>query len=89
MNDSYAIICTAEIIVMGSTWNLAYSQPWFNSLTIGDEEYETHQPGAGDDHYPGRRKEDGTPCPDCPPPIIAVYSSEASSVDDIEIVGSH
>lgn len=89
MNDSYAIICTAEIIVMGTTWNLAYSQPWFNTLTIDDSEYSTYQPGAGDGHYPGHRKENGTPCKDCPPPIIAVYSSEASSVDDIEIVASH
>ena len=89
MNDSYAIICTAEIIVMGSTWNLAYSQPWFNNLTIGDEEFKTHQPGVGGDHFPGHRDEDGIPCDFCPPPIIAVYSSEASSVDDIEIVGSH
>ena len=89
MNDNYAIICTAEIIVMGTTWNLAYSQPWFNTLTIDDSEYDTYQPGAGNGHYPGHRKDDGTPCPNCPPPIIAVYSSEASSVDDIEIVASH
>ena len=89
MNDEWAIICTAEIIAIGDTWSIAYSQPWFKTLTINGTDYRTSPTGQ---HYPGHRVYDGNDsvqCEDCIPPIIAVYSSDSSSVDDIEIVQTH
>lgn len=86
MNDEFAIICTAEIIAIGSVWSLHYSQPWFTNMVINGEAYSTST------HYPGHRIGDGTnnyECTDCLPPIIAVYASDNSSVGDVEIIGTH
>lgn len=86
MNDEFAIICTAEIIAIGSVWSLHYSQPWFTKMVINGETYSTST------HYPGHRIGDGTnnyECEDCLPPIIAVYASDNSSVGDVEIIGTH
>ena len=86
MNDEWAIVCTAEIIAIGDVWSISYSQPWFRSMVINNEPYKTSE------HYPGHRiynGKDSIPCPNCVPPIIAVYSSDSSSVDDIEIVQTH
>lgn len=79
--DDWEIICTAEVIAVGAVWSLAYSQPWFDTMTINGEPYRTSA------HYPGHRiYKDGEsiPCPDCIGPIIAIFSQ--SSVDDVEIV---
>ena len=86
MNEEWAIVCTAEIIAIGDVWSISYSQPWFKTMEINNEIYGTSQ------HYPGHRiyqGDDSVPCPNCIPPIIAVYSSESSSVDDVEIVQTH
>lgn len=86
MNDEFAIICTAEIIAIGSVWSLHYSQPWFTRMTINGEVYSTSA------HYPGHRTSSGNnnyECPDCLPPIIAIYASDNSSVGDVEIIGTH
>ena len=86
MNEEWAIVCTAEIIAIGDVWSISYSQPWFKTMEINNGIYSTSQ------HYPGHRiyqGDDSVPCPNCIPPIIAVYSSESSSVDDVEIVQTH
>jgi hypothetical protein len=90
MNDDWAIICTAEIIAVGDVWSIYYSQPWFKTMTISGQMYNTVT--AGDKHYPGHREyKNGVSeeCPHCLPPIIAIYSSDSSSVDDVEIVQTH
>lgn len=87
MNDNFVIVCTAEIIAVGDIWSIHYSQPWFKTMNIDGVTFGTST------HYPGHRVEnangESVPCPDCLPPIIAVYSSANSSIDDIEIIGSH
>ena len=87
MNDNFVIVCTAEIIAVGDIWSIHYSQPWFKTMNIDGVMFGTST------HYPGHRVEnangESVPCPDCLPPIIAVYSSANSSIDDIEIIGSH
>ena len=90
MNDDWAIICTAEIIAVGDVWSIYYSQPWFKSMTVSGQMYNTVT--AGNEHYPGHRVyKNGVSeeCPHCLPPIIAIYSSDSSSVDDVEIVQTH
>ena len=80
--EDWVIVCTAEIIAVGTVWNIHYSQPWFTKMTIYGDTYST---GA---HYPGHRVEnangDSVPCSQCLPPIIAVFGK--TSVDDVEIV---
>ena len=87
MNDNFVIVCTAEIIAVGDIWSIHYSQPWFKTMSIDGVTFGTST------HYPGHRVEnangESVACPDCLPPIIAVYSSANSSIDDIEIIGSH
>lgn len=86
MNDDYAIVCTAEVMAIGDVWTIYYSQPWFDSMSINGKNYSTGK------HYPGHRKlvgEDSIECPDCLPPIVAVYSAEDSSIEDVEIVNTH
>ena len=87
MNDNFVIVCTAEIIAVGDIWSIHYSQPWFKTMNIDGVTFGTST------HYPGHRVEnangESVPCPDCLPPIIAVYSSANSSIDDIEIIGSY
>lgn len=87
MNDNFVIVCTAEIIAVGDIWSIHYSQPWFKTMSIDGVMFGTST------HYPGHRVEnangESVPCPDCLPPIIAVYSSANSSIDDIEIIGSY
>ena len=87
MNDNFVIVCTAEIIAVGDIWSIHYSQPWFKTMSIDGVTFGTST------HYPGHRVEnangESVPCPDCLPPIIAVYSSANSSIDDIEIIGSY
>ena len=91
MNDDWAIICTAEIIAVGDVWSIYYSQPWFKTMTVSGQMYNTVT--VGGEHYPGHRvyndKGQSEECPHCLPPIIAIYSSDSSSVDDIEIVQTH
>lgn len=80
--DDWVIVCTAEMIAIGTIWNIHYSQPWFTQMKIYGETYST---GA---HYPGHRVENGAgdsvPCSQCLPPIIAVFGK--TSVEDVEIV---
>lgn len=80
--DEWVIVCTAEIIAIGTTWNIYYSQPWFTEMTIYGETYSTGE------HYPGHRvvnaNDESIPCPQCLPPIIAVFGK--TSVEDVEIV---
>lgn len=87
MNDDFAILCTAETIAIGDVWSLYYSQPWFDTLKINGETFSTSK------HYPGHRVTDGNgdsvECPDCLPPIVAVYSSNNSSIEDVEIINTH
>ena len=87
MNDNFVIVCTTEVIAVGDVWSIHYSQPWFKTMSIDGVTFATST------HYPGHRVEnsngESVPCPDCLPPIIAVYSSANSSVDDIEIIGTH
>lgn len=87
MNDDFAILCTAETIAIGDVWSLYYSQPWFDTLKINGETFSTSK------HYPGHRIIDGNgnsvECPDCLPPIVAVYSSNNSSIEDVEIINTH
>lgn len=88
MNDEWALICTAEIIAIGDVWSIAYTQPWFTSLEINHQYYDI----ASNEHYPGHRiykGKDSVQCPECIPPIIAVYSSSKSSVNDVEVVQTH
>jgi len=91
MNDDWAIICTAEIIAVGDVWSIYYSQPWFKTMTVSGQMYNTVT--VGGEHYPGHRvyndKGQSEECPHCLPPIIAIYSSDSSSVDDVEIVQTH
>ncbi len=87
MNDDYVIVCTADIVATGSVWNLGYSQPWFTELTLSLTDEVTGElvsttfdiPGG----YPGSGAIGGIP------PVIAVYSSANSSIEDIEIVSTH
>lgn len=87
MNDDFAILCTAETIAIGDVWSLYYSQPWFDTLKINGDTFSTSK------HYPGHRITDGNgnsvECPDCLPPIVAVYSSNNSSIEDVEIINTH
>ena len=53
-------------------------------MTINGVEFKTSE------HYPGHRvgnDENSVECPDCIPPIIAVFGK--TSVDDVEIVQTH
>ena len=82
--DDWLIVCTAETIAIGSVWSLYYSQPWFDRMTINGVEFKTST------HYPGHRvgdDENSVECPDCLPPIIAVFGK--TSVDDVEIIQTH
>ena len=87
MNDEFVILCTAEVIAIGDVWSIYYSQPWFDALSINGESFKTSE------HYPGHRVTDANgnsvECPDCLPPIFAVYSSKNSSIEDVEIIDTH
>lgn len=80
--DDWVIVCTAEIIAVGAVWNINYSQPWFTSMTINGQSFATCPTGGT--HYPGHRQPNGSRCPDCLDPIIAVFGK--TSVDDVEII---
>ena len=89
LNDNFVILCTAEVIAVGTVWSIAYSQPWINGLSVNGETFRLTKHNNIEDGYPGHRDENDSSleCEYCIPPIIAVFG--ASSSQDIEILHTH
>ena len=77
-NGNYVVLCAVNIVVVGNTYMLKYDHIGYNGQvgirTVGSD---------------GVEKYINVILPDDIPPVIAVYSSEKSSILDVEIVGTH
>ena len=89
----FAIVVTADMVAISDLWTLNYSQPWFKNFTLSGVKFDTSFDRSNAyiksvEHYPGHKDSNGTMCPHCLPPIIAIYGG-AETPSEYDITKTH